>query len=196
MTTIKSPTISGKGPRRKNELSIEVDYERASVRDDVMVHDNSPELVDDDTTPVSNAGLETGVNDNNGDDLPDITDHVSLEPDVNINSLHDGDALADDGRNVDGTQNGNTEDQDGSIEPGANGLTNAEDADEDMKLGATGVDDNIPDRQMNDKKERADDPDQPRDSNRRSTRTITKPCRLNISQTSGKTYQNGAHQHM
>jgi len=53
--------------------------------------------------------------------------------------LHDGDALANDGRNVDGTQNGNAEDQDSSIEPGANGLTNAEDADEDMKLGTTGV---------------------------------------------------------
>ena len=63
---------------------------------------------------MNNTGLETGVTDNNGDGLPDITDHVPLERDVNINSLHDGDALADDGRNVDGTQNGNTEDQDGS----------------------------------------------------------------------------------
>ena len=186
----------GDGTPEENESSIEVDYERASVRDDVMVHDNPPELVDDNTTPVSNTGLETGVTDNDGDDFPDITDHVPLEPDVNTNSLHDGDALADDGRNVDGTQNGNTGDQDGSIEPGANGLTNAEDADEGMKLGAIGVDENIPDRQMNDKKECAEDPDQPRNPNRRSTRTITKPCRLNISQTSGKTYQNGAHQHM
>jgi len=42
----------------ENELSAEVDYERASVRDDVMVHDNPPELVDDDTPPVSNADLE------------------------------------------------------------------------------------------------------------------------------------------
>jgi len=86
--------------------------------------------------------------------------------------------------------------QDGGIEPEANGFTNAEDADEDTKLGATGVDNNIPDHQMNDKEERIDDLDQLRDPNRRSTRTITKPCRLNISQTSGKTCQNGAHQHM
>jgi len=116
----------GDGTAEENELSPVVDYERESTRDDVMVHDNPPDLVDDDTTPVSNAYVETGVNDNSGDNLPDITDHVSLEPDVSINNnFHGGDALADDGRNVDGTHNDNAEDQDGGVEPGANGFTDA-----------------------------------------------------------------------
>ena len=174
-----------------NELPPVINYGKTLTRDDVVTHDNPPELVENDMAPDD---IGAGANNSSDDNFPDITDDTCLEPSVSIdNNLHNDDVLANDVGNTDGTHSGKDEDQDGDIEPGANESTDVDNGDKDAELGATRVDDNVPDHLMNDKEERVD---QPKDLNRRSTRTITKPCRLNISQTSGKTYQSTAHQHM
>ena len=174
-----------------NELSPVINYGKTSTRDDVVTHNNPPELVENDMAPEI---IGASANNSSDDNFPEFTDDISLEPSVSINNnLHNNDVLANDVGNVDGTHNGKDEDQDGDAEPGANESTDVDNGDKDAELGAIRVHDNVPDHLMNDKEERVD---QPKVLNRRRTRTITKPCRLNISQTSGKTYQSTVHQHM